>query len=137
MITKKIPGVVNQGRFCPYSQTDYAVVLAGLSGKRVNLIIEREIRRRSNNQNKYYWKVPIEILRNHCGMTPEEIHDAVRYELLYDTVIVGKKEMRKLKSTACLSTVDMENYLMALRMWAATELGVNIPEPNEVGYEAA
>jgi hypothetical protein len=129
-----IHGAISQGRFMPDSQTEWAVTFARLNGKRAVITVEPETRKRSNSQNKYYWAIPIEILRHYCGMTASEMHDAVRHELLYDIVIVGKKELRKLKSTAKLSTAEMEDYLMALRTWAATELGVDIPEPGEVSY---
>jgi len=133
-ITVLIHGAVNQGRFLPDSQSEWACTLARLSGKRAVVTVEAETRKRSNNQNKYYHGVVVEILRRYCGYLPDEMHLALREKFLS---VVDNRGLKKIRSTTSLTTAEFEEYTASIRTWAATDLGVDIPEPGEVNHEAA
>ena len=91
--------------------------------------------RRSTKQNAYYWGVVLEMLENSLGngMNKEQIHTVLKIGCLggveYMGVVIPKK------STADLSTEEMEEYLRWVREWAANLRGIYIPLPNECGYE--
>ncbi len=96
----------------------------------VKKITKRGIR--SLNQNNYYWGVVIEILSDHTGYLPEEMHEALKQKFLSYENFPG---LRANLTTASLKTHQFEIYLSKIRRWASTDLGVFIPEPNEVDYE--
>ncbi|MFA4990580.1 MAG: hypothetical protein WC579_01550 [Candidatus Paceibacterota bacterium] len=82
---------------------------------------------RSAQQNRYMWGVVYQILSDFTGHSPEEIHEAMKYEFLLEK---GSK-LKIPKSTTELSTIEMEDYLSKIREFASMELGVYIPSPNE------
>jgi hypothetical protein len=84
---------------------------------------------RSIVQNNYYWGVVIDILSDFTGYDPEEMHNALRHKFLtYENI----KGLPTTLSTTQLKTNEFEDYLERIRRWAATDLGVYIPLPNEV-----
>jgi hypothetical protein len=131
MIAKRHTGVVSGGKFRRDDAASFRQAFYGHEGKRVPMTVERERKHRSTNQNAYMWGVVYAIISEHTGYTPDEAHDAMRWQFLRahrdglpDTV----------KSTARLSTVEMEQYLESIRRWAAADLSVYIPLPNECNW---
>lgn len=99
------------------------------AGRDVDVIVRHPKRHRSDRQNRFYWSVVIGLTAEHCGYLPEEMHDAWKLRLL-------RREdpdhpMPTLRSTADLTTQEFEDYIAQIRIIAATELDVQIPEPNE------
>jgi hypothetical protein len=92
--------------------------------------LERE--KRSKPQNNYYWGVVIDILSKEWGYTKEETHDLLKVQFLTEKNI-GKPD--RIRSTTSLDTKEAEDYYFAIRQWAITEWGINIPEPNELENE--
>lgn len=95
--------------------------------------------KRSNQQNRYMWGVVYKVLSDHTGYTSDEIHEICKWKFLKTWVRLEKKnhqseEMQITKSTASLSTVEIEKYLEEIRRWASIELGCWIPLPNESAY---
>jgi hypothetical protein len=131
MIVKRHPGSVSGGKFRPDDVTTFRKAFYGHEGKRDIVTVERERKHRSTNQNAYMWGMVYALIAEHTGYTPDEVHDAMRWQFLRvrrdglpDTV----------KSTARLSTVEMEQYLESIRRWAAVDLSVYIPLPNECSW---
>jgi hypothetical protein len=98
-------------------------------GRQVNIEIKRYYPKkdRSNEQNRYMWGVVYRLLADYTGHSPEEIHEAMKYEFL----LSRESKLKVPRSTADLSTIEMEDYLSRVREFASLELGVYIPEPNE------
>ena len=109
----------------------FARALAALRGREVQVLIEPKKKRRSDRQNAYYWGVVIEILSDHTGYSPEEMHEALRNKFLgfYDK----KTCLRVVSSSAEQNPVEFEKYLTQIRAWAS-ENDVFIPLPNEQLY---
>jgi len=101
--------------------------IKSLDGKFIQLVVRRYRTNRSNNQNKYYWGVVIKILGDELGYMPDEMHNALRWKFLRKG---GKLET--VKSTSSLTTIEFEEYLELIRIWALRDLEINIPLPNEV-----
>lgn len=84
---------------------------------------------RSIVQNNYYHGVVIKILSEFTGYEPEEMHEALKIKFLtYENV----KGLPVTLSTTQLKTHEFEEFLKRVRRWAAIDLGVYIPQPNEV-----
>ena len=78
------------------------------------------------SENRYYWGVVLEVLSDWSGHTREELHEAFRQMFL------GYEEngIKYAKSTADLTTVEMERYLEDIRTWAALH-EIYVPLPGE------
>lgn len=129
MITPIIKGKVLKGKFIPNDITAFKLSFCKHEGKEVEVTVKRKTTKRSNNQNRYYWGVVIHLLSDVSGYTPDQMHDALRYELLRDKT---KVELPIIKSTTELSTIEMEAYLEDCRGLGAQHYGIYIPLPNEV-----
>lgn len=93
---------------------------------------------RSSNQNRYFWGVVLRLLSEHTGYTTNECHELVKHLFLLEKVTLhtehGDQVIDTPKSTTSLTTSEMEKFLLDIRQWASYELGLSIPEPNEVEY---
>ena len=98
-----------------------------LDGKRVVVEVKKFRKNRSDAQNRFWWGVCIDILSKHCGYTPEEMHDAIKYKFLP----IEKNGLKSCKSTTSLTTEEFNNLIGRVQMWAAEELSLYIPDPNE------
>lgn len=95
--------------------------------------ISKYKRKRTNPENSYYWGVIIEMLFKETGWfsTPDDWHEYLKATFNAALFHVDGKEIKVPRSTASLSTVEFEEYLSRIRTWAAMELNISIPEPNE------
>ena len=113
--------------------------LSGLPDGDYELILRKKKSQRSLNQNNYYWGVCIELISQHTGYDPDEIHEILKQMFLPKRMEIqtasGTIHKTISKSTTELDTKGMEEYLENIRRWAASELGCNVPEPNEISYE--
>lgn len=95
-----------------------------------------EERMRSLPQQRYYFGVIVKILSEHMGYTILETHEIMKAMFLSEIKIVttkaGAKEVKIVKSTTEITTIEAEEYYSQIRIWASAELGCWIPEPNEV-----
>lgn len=93
--------------------------------------IEKAKQIRSLQQNKYYWGVVVKILSQHTGYTSDETHQELASMFLkYENN--GKLFVR---STTKLNTAEFEKFTESCRQWAASEMSVHIPLPNEITEE--
>lgn len=121
-------GIVKQGKIKLDAPDKYLVYLSGLEGKRVELTLQKERKSRTLSQNAYYFGVVIEILGQHFGYEPDEMHEALKLKFLKkhedsDLVTVG--------STTKLTTAEFGEYLDKIIRWAATEYQCYIPSAEE------
>jgi hypothetical protein len=128
-IVKAHKGIVTKGKFIPDDSLSFKMGFCKHEGKRVAVTVKRETKKRSLNQNDYYWVVVIELIRESLGYTAQEMHEALKWQLL--RVVKGKYET--VKSTSDLTTIEMEEYLEGCRR-IGSECGIYVPLPNEVGY---
>ena len=128
---KIIYGKVTKGIFKPRDPTAFKLCFAKLEGKEVEVVVRKKKKHRSGAQNAYLWAVPYELISDDLGYTPQEVHDAMRFQFLTD----ASKELPKMRSTSDLTTVEFEEYVSKVRQWAAEFRDIYIPEPNEVDYE--
>lgn len=109
------------------------------SGREIVVTFQRKKKRRSLNQNAFYWGVVIKMIKeamNDAGenVTEQEVHEFLKFrflrvqrtdpdtaELLYEYA----------KSTTVLSTVEFCLYLDSCVQFGAEMLGIVIPPPED------
>ena len=135
MINPKFHAEVEKGTliFSISEKSRYESYLGTLKGE-VEVIVKRrhEIDLRSNQQNRYLFGVIYKIISEELGYTIEEIHELCRKRFLCKVIMVNENEVVIPRSTTELNTIEMEEYLTEIRTFAAVNLGLFIPEPNEV-----
>ena len=125
------PGTVRGGKFAPDNVPRFREAFYPHEGKTVEVVVRRKRKARSNQQNRYYHGVVLRLISDTTGYSPTEAHEAMKMLFLLahrdglpDTV----------RSTADLSTAEMEEYLSQVRQWASVEISTYIPDPNEIDY---
>lgn len=95
--------------------------------------IKRDRSNRSGNQNRYYWGVVIQMISDYTGFFPDEVHELLKGKFLkYDLVFKSTGQAETIsRSTTDLDTYEFEQYLEKCRIYAASEIEIVIPLPNE------
>lgn len=128
-------GTIEGGRLEIRNRTALAQALRGMKDGEVLVRIERLKATRSSRQNRYYWGVIVQLLAEHTGYTPDEMHEVLKAKFLPKRFAVtdGNGEIRDELviggSSAVLNTVEFGEYCEAIRGWAAETLDVVIPDP--------
>jgi len=133
MITPKFYGNVEDGVLKIENLARYLVWIAHLDGKQVEIVVRKWRQQRSINQNRYYWGVVVAALADHCGYTPEEMHEALKEKFLGHEE-VDKFGLKKIKSSATLTTEDFNSYVNQVVIWAAQDLQCYIGDPNQYDF---
>lgn len=129
-------GTVRKGRLEIRNKRTFTERIRQMRDGEVRVTIERARASRSHLQNRYYWGVVVDLLSEHTGHTPDEIHDLLKAKFLPKKLAVqdGNGEIRGEYviggSTAALDKVAFGEYVEAIRHWAAIELDVLIPDPD-------
>ncbi len=117
-----------EGRFNFEDPQGFKTLPADLPGKRHVIIVKQHRKTRSINQNAYYWGVVLKIIGDETGYLPEEAH-----QIFGEKYLKYEKAHREfIRSTTALNTLEMEEYLEKIRRFAAMELHIRVPDPNEV-----
>jgi hypothetical protein len=102
------------------------------------IAVRRLYANRSQQQNRFYWSVVVAYLSDYTGFTPDEMHDWLKMKFIPKKLAVcdGNGEIQGEfvlgGSTRKMNTAQFTEYLEAIRGWAASELGVVIPDPGEL-----
>jgi hypothetical protein len=105
----------------------------------VTVTISKVKKKRSNQQNRYYWGVIIPCIQNGLfetqgeWLTPDATHEFLKSNFNYKELVnESSGEIIKLpKSTTESDTFDFEEYLDKCRLFADEFLNIIIPMPNE------
>lgn len=113
-------------------------------GKKVTIIIEQTRRKRSNQQNRFYWGCVIPIIKEalyNLGekLTNEEVHDLIKFKFLkYDKPInEDGLFITKIKSTSELTKSEFMELISEIQQWSSEYFNCIIPDPNtqiEIDY---
>ena len=124
-------GVVKDGKIVldtPVMRRRFEDRLRQLNDKKIQLSLTKYTKRRSLNQNNYYWGAIIPMIADQVGMLDEDVHDALRMMFLKDHT----KKLETIKSTAELSMGEFAEYLIDIQNWATSFLEIeNWPNPEE------
>lgn len=129
--TPKFPGTIKDGKPVLDNIRKYRAYLAGFKeGARIELVLRKQTKKRTDPQNRFYWGVVIPMLAEHFGYSKDEMHEALKWKFLQkpgaNPPTVG--------STKKMDTVKFNAYIEQIQVWAAQEYSIIIPDPNEVEY---
>ena len=108
-------------------------------GKDLLITFEKLIKKRSNNQNAYYWGVLIPILQNcfseHCGeiWSKEKAHYFCKMQFNFiERINESTGEIVRVpKSTTENTTTAQEELHIEIRNFIVEWFDINVPLPNE------
>lgn len=118
-----------EGRLVLDRRDAFRESLHALAGQRVEVTVRKARTQRSNQANRYYWGVVITLIADALGYTPEEAHEAVAFHLLR---VHEDTKLPRRRSTATLSVEDFARYVEDVKRFAASDLGVFIPDANTI-----
>jgi len=98
-----------------------------LEWKDIIISIKEKTKNRSIKQNSYYWGHILTTLWKEFWYTVEEMHEVLKYKFL----LIHDEKFTRLWTTKELSTVQFEEYLSKIRIWASKEYNIYLCEPNE------
>lgn len=134
-------GIVDvQGKLHLDAKGVFVGFLRSLANKPIEIVVRVKRRQRSLNQNRWYFGVIVPMIAEHCGYQRHE-YDALHDELV--RVHLGLRpepnplKLRVSTSDPDFTTADFAEYCEQVRIWAATELGVVIPDPETAEAQAA
>lgn len=128
-------GVVTNGQLTIRNRRALNLALAAFKDGDVLVRIERKRAARSQQQNRYWWGVCVQLVSDHTGYSPEEIHEIAKQMFLPKRLAVadGNGEICGEYviggSSAKLDTAGFTEFVERYRQWAAETLGVEIPDP--------
>lgn len=100
-------------------------------GKRYHVKVTLKREKRTVDQNSLYW-LWIACIRDETGNEKDFLHDHFRGKYIgYDEQVVFGEVIRKPKSTTRLDTKQFTLYLESIRVFAASELGIVLPDPED------
>ena len=127
----KFLGEVKNGKLRLYNAINFENTLLKMDGKKIMLSIEVKRKLRSTgkitdkgNQNGFLWGVVYKLISEESGFSLEEVNNAIKYKFLR---IGGSDEFPKIKSTKELNTIEFENLIDEIRVWALDFFNINIP----------
>lgn len=105
-------------------------------GRNIKLSIELKRKKRTTPQNAYYWGAIIPLITqamNDLGNEFDEdtAHDFLKKEFNYKEIESNGHNIRIPVSTTKLTTVEFNEYIEKIQQFAATVLGIVIPDPNQ------
>jgi len=108
-------------------------------GKQIVIKIEKAKKKRSTQQNRFYYGVIIPIVQNclkDAGhiLTNESTHDLIKLKFLKETLFVNQdtgEVIERIKSTTELSTSQFMDLLAEINNFIFEYFGVSLPSPNE------
>jgi hypothetical protein len=129
MVIPVFLGKIIGGKLKVYQKEFMEIWIASIpEGSEVKVLISRAKKNRSNPQNNYLRGVVYPLISENTGYTNEEVHDAMKYKFL----MTEDSPLVRVRSTASLSTIEFEAYLEQIKTWASSELGIVIPNPNDI-----
>ena len=122
-------GKVERGKLVLDYPEQLVVKLASLEGKRVEVIVRRETKTRTSQQNRYLFGVVYAIISDCTGYDPEQVHDAMKVKFASKHLDNGLVITER---TSKMTTERMTRYIDDIKRWAAEFLGCYIPDAGEV-----
>lgn len=126
---------VESGRLKVRNKHFLETALSALRDGEYELRIDRKRATRSEQQNRYWWGVCVELVSEHTGYTPEEVHEFAKQTFLPKKLamadgngeIVGECVIGG--STTKLDKIQFGEFVERFRQWAAETLDIVIPDP--------
>lgn len=127
-------GRVKQGQLVLSDPAAWRAAVARLDGRDVWVTVRRQFMSRSPQANRYYWGVVVDHIASYIGESSEDTHELLKAQFLPKRSIelMDGRGLEMPPSTRALSVEDFAAYIERVRVWAATFLGLSIPDANQV-----
>jgi len=109
----------------------WQIHLNSLDGE-VYITCETKKRKRSLKQNAYYWGVALKYISDETGYSVDETHSLMKTFFMKKHLDFRGKRYTIIQSTASLSSLAFMEYIEQVKQWAAAELALSIPSPDEI-----
>lgn len=131
-------GVIKGGRLRVRNQATFEDAMRQFRDGDVSVTIERYYATRSEQQNRWYWSDPfMGAIADRMGEGSKRLGHELCKQLFNARVIVLCNEHGEIvgehaipESTTKLNKLKFGDYCESIRRWAATELHINIPDPD-------
>jgi hypothetical protein len=127
--------VDRQGRLRLEDRPAFDRELRHLANGPVELTVARPRRRRSNDQNAWWWGVAVPLLADHCGYDRVSMHYALvtacfgsRFDARLGVDIPNARSSK-------LTTREFSELMEWVVTFAATELNLTVPLPEDVSAD--
>jgi len=127
------------GRVQLHAKSAFSAYLSRLKNKPIELIIREKRPVRSRNANAYWWGVVIPLIAEELGYLTHE-HEAVHDAVVRKIAGLRPGSDPKLEIRVSTHDMDKEDFGALIEqtvIWAATDLGVIIPDPTQAEVKAA
>lgn len=137
------PGYVKAGKLGIQNKPGFDALLARMKDGEVVVRVEKPKTGPSLLQYAWYWGQVLELISDHTGYEPEELHEYFKQRFLpkhlaiadhngevKDDIVIGG-------STTKLEPPEFADYCERIRRFAAEELYVVIPDPDPKWRDAA
>lgn len=135
MIIPIFKGQIKDGKLLITDPDLYGRYLISLGEKEVEVVVRARRKHRSNKENRYMHGVVIPMVAQEMAIEDDEAKEFLKAKFLKKTIEYKGKEYEIIRGTASLSTTEMEWFLEKCKRWAAEELSIFIPDPNQVEFE--
>jgi hypothetical protein len=128
-------GTVEKGKLLLRNRRAFDKALRSMKDGEVLVRVERVHATRSKSQNAWYWGVIVELISEHTGYTPDEVHELLKAKFIPKKLAVAKDNGEIVGefviggSTRKLNKLTFGEYCEAIRRWAAQDLDIVIPDP--------
>lgn len=133
---ERFTGVIRGGRvqFDHDQGKRWEAAKAHLEGKAIELSIGRLRQNRSLRANNYMWAI-YRLIALETGNDEDTIHKTMKgmFLPLEELVLPNGETVKTLGSTRGLDTVAFGEFIDRIKAFAAQELGIRVPEPEELG----
>lgn len=115
-------------------QKEKAIAYIERNDKEMICEIRKDKRNRSTVQNSYYWFL-LTMLEQETGNDKNDLHEYFKDKWLMHNAEIWGTYFYYAKSTTKLTTLEFEDYLEKIRVFASRELGIFLPKPNETEFD--
>jgi hypothetical protein len=133
----------DNGRLQLSDRIGFISAISNLRGRRVIVKVEEEVRKRSSQQNNYYWGVVLPFVKDLLNETGwnysiEDVHDYLRGEFCYKELINTETgEVRRIiMSTTSLTTVGFSEYIEKINGFLTENFCCSLPESESLKIES-
>ena len=121
-------GIIQNGKIKIFDRDRFRTWLNKFEDEtRIEVIVKKEDKSRSTQQNRYYWGVVLRVIGDELGYDPEELHDLFKSMSLKKHIDFEGKRYEIVRSTTSLTTDEMAEYIDKIIRWAS-EQGIEVPE---------
>lgn len=109
----------------------YKAFMDQVEGNTVDVKIEVRRRKRTLDQNAYWYGVVCKCLSDYLGYTKEEVNDLVEQKFLMRTLLIEGERYGITNKVKNLSTLEFNELKEQVQQWCVESFNLYIPDPDE------